>query len=157
MISLPTRWRSAGPDTVFSYFWPPAAIWTVFAGLHVDVSIVVNAVLPGVVTGVDETVLAAQLEKPLHRVCVLQVGGADKFVALDAEFVPEGAPLGGHLRDKFGFRDAGFFGGALDVDAVLIGARGHDHVVAAHAFVAADGGAHDGRGGIAHVRKGVQV
>src|SRR5260370_27638586 len=126
-------------------FGRTAAIWTVFAGLHVDVGIVVNAVLPGVVTGVDETVLAAQLEKPLRRVGVLQVGGADKLVALDAEFVPEGAPLGGHLRDKFGFRDAGFFGGALAVDAVLLGARGHNPVSAAHALSPAGCGTDEGR------------
>ena len=59
-----------------------AAIGTVFTGLHVHVSIVVDAVLSGVVAGVDETVFAAQFEKPLHGVGVFQVGGADKLVAL---------------------------------------------------------------------------
>src|SRR2546429_524953 len=57
-------------------FCGPAAIGTVFAGLYVHVGIVVDAVLPGVVTGIDETVFAAQLEKPLHGVRVFQVGGA---------------------------------------------------------------------------------
>src|SRR6266446_7826008 len=81
-------------------FCRPATIGTVFAGLHVHVSIVVNAVLPGVVPGVNETVFAAQFEKPLHGVGVFQVGGANKFIALNTKFVPEGAPLGGHFRNK---------------------------------------------------------
>ena len=113
--------------------------------------------MTGVVAGVDETIVAALLEEPLDGVRVFEVGGADEFVALDAEFVPEGAPLGGHFRDEFGFRDAGFFGGELDVHAVLVGAGGHDHVVAAHAFVAADGVAHDSRIGVANVRQSVRV
>ena len=65
-------------------FRGPAAIGTVFAGLHVHIGIVVDAVLPGVVTGVNETVFAAQFEKPLDGMGVLQVGGADKLVALNA-------------------------------------------------------------------------
>ncbi len=121
-----------------------SAIGTVLAGLNVNVGIVVNAVLAGVVAGVDETIVAALLEKPLDGVRVFQVRGADKFIALDAEFIPESTPLGGHFRDEFGFGDACFFGGAFDVHAVFIGAGGHDHVVAAHALVAADGVAHDG-------------
>src|SRR6266849_6448822 len=70
-----------------------AAIGTLLPWLHVDICVVVDAVLPGVVTGVNETVFAAQFEKPLHGVSVFQVGGADKFIALNTEFVPEGAPL----------------------------------------------------------------
>src|SRR5216683_1562802 len=134
-----------------------AAIGAVLAGLYVDVGVVVDAVLAGVVSGVDETIVSALLEKPLHGVRVLQVGSTNKFVALDTEFVPEGAPLRGHFRDEFGFRNAGLFRGALDVDAVLIGAGGHDHVVAAHAFVAADGVAHDGRVSVADMRQAVRV
>src|SRR6266478_6217078 len=134
-----------------------ATIGAVLAGLHVDVGIVVDAVLPRVVTGIDETIVAALLEEPLHGVSVFQIRGADKFVALDAEFIPKGAPFRGHFRDEFGFGNAGFFGGALDVDAVFVGAGGHDHVVAAHAFVAADGVAHDGRVGVADVRQAVRV
>src|SRR5258705_5645437 len=65
-----------------------AAIRAVLARFHVDVGIVVNAVLAGVVAGVDETIVAALLEKPLNGVRVFQIGSADKFVALDAEFVP---------------------------------------------------------------------
>ncbi len=138
-------------------FRGPAAIGTVLPWLHVHVSIVVNAVLPGVVTGVNETVFAAQFEKPLHGVGVFQVGGADKFVALNTEFLPQGAPLPGHFRHEFGFGDACLFGGALDVDAVLVRAGGHDDVVAAHAFVAADGVAHDRRIRVADVRQAVRV
>ncbi len=134
-----------------------AAVGTVFSGLHVDVGVVVDAVLPGVVAGVDEPIVAALLEKPLHGVRVLQVRSADKFVALDAQFVPQGAPLGGHFRDKFRFWDARFLRRALDVDAVLVGTGSHDYVVAAHAFVAADGVAHDGRIGVADMRQAVRV
>ncbi len=88
---------------------------------------------------------------------VFQVGRADEFVALDTEFVPESAPLGGHFRHEFGFGNAGFFGGALDVDAVLVGSGGHDHVVATHALVAAYGVTDDGRVGVANVRQAVRV
>jgi hypothetical protein len=41
-----------------------ATIGAVLARLYVDVSIVVDAVLPGVVAGVDEAIVAALLEKP---------------------------------------------------------------------------------------------
>src|SRR5882724_509450 len=65
-------------------FRGPAAIGTVFTRLHVHVGIVVDAVLPRVVSWVDETIFAAQLEEPLHRVRMFQVGGANKLVALNA-------------------------------------------------------------------------
>ena len=59
--------------------------------------------------------------------------------AVMTEFIPERAPGVGHVGDKFGFGDAGFLGGALDVDAVLVGAGGHHDFIAAHALVAANG------------------
>ena len=107
--------------------------------------------------GIDKAVFAAQLEKPLHGVRVLQIRGADEFVARNAEFVPKHFPLRGHFRDEFRFGYAGFFRGAFDVHAMLVGAGGHRHVVAAHAFVAPDGVAHDGRVGVADVRQAVGV
>ncbi len=88
---------------------------------------------------------------------VLRVRGADKYIALNAQFIPEGAPLGRHLGYKFGFRHTGFARGALDVDAMLVRAGGHHHVVAEHALVAADGVAHDRRVGVADVWQAVRV
>src|SRR5260370_10643043 len=126
----------------------PAAIRTIFAGLYVYVRIVEDAVLPSVVPRIDIAIFAAALKQPLHGSVVLHISGANKSIALDAEFVPKGAPLRGHFGDEFGFGYAGFFGGALDVDAVLVGTGGHDHVVAAHALVAADGIAPAGRVGV---------
>jgi len=64
-----------------------ATIGARLAGLHIDISVVVDAVLPGVVAGVHEAVVTELFEKPLHGVRVFQIGGADKFVALDAQFV----------------------------------------------------------------------
>ncbi len=134
-----------------------ATVGAVLAGLYVDVGVVVDAVLPGVMTGIDETVVAALFEKPLDSVGVFEIGGADKFVALDAEFVPKSTPFGGHFRDEFGFGYAGFFGGALDVDAVFVSAGGHHDLVAAHALVAADGVTHDRGIRVADVRQAVRV
>src|SRR5258708_1031098 len=87
---------------------------------------------------VDVAVFPAELEEPLDGGDVLGVGGANEFVGRDAKLVPEGGPGVGHFGDEFGFRDAGFFGGAFDVDAVLVGAGGHYDVVAAHALVTAN-------------------
>ncbi len=88
---------------------------------------------------------------------MFQVRRADKLIALNAQFIPEGAPFGRHLGHKFGFRHSGFARGAFDVDAVLVRAGGHHHVVAEHALVTADGVAHDRRVGVADVRQAVRV
>src|SRR6202521_259692 len=77
-------------------FRGPAAIGTVFARLHVHIGIVVDTVLPRVMPWIDETIFAAQLEKPLHGVSVFQVGGTNKLVALNAELVPECLPFCRH-------------------------------------------------------------
>src|SRR6185369_12233277 len=134
-----------------------AAIGTVFAGLHVHIGVVVDAILPDVVAFVDVVVLAAAAEEPLHGADVREIGGADEFVRGNAEFFPERFPGFSHAGDKFGFRDAGFLRGALDVDAVLIGAGGHDHVEAAHALKPAHGVADDGGVDVADVRQAVGV
>ena len=66
----------------------------------------------------------------------------------------------GGAAKHFGARsvdDAGFFGGAFDVDAVLVGAGGEDDFVAEHALVATDGVAHDRGVGVADVREAVGV
>src|SRR4029077_6813151 len=134
------------------------AIGAVVSGLGVvHESVVVDAVLAGVVAFVDVAVFPAELEKPLHGADVLEIGGADEFVGGDAEFVPKGAPGVGHFGDVFGFGDAGLFGGAFDVDAVLVGAGGHDDVVAAHALVAADDIGDDGGVGVADVGEPIGV
>src|SRR5229473_2576455 len=90
-------------------FGGAAAVRTILSGLHVDIRVVVNAVLSRVVAGIDVTVFPALAEEPLHGVCVLYFRGADEFIALDAKVIPELAPLGGHFRDEYGFRDTSFF------------------------------------------------
>ncbi len=133
-------------------------VGTIVAGLGVvDEGVVIDAVLTGVVAFIDVTVFLAEFEEPLHGADVAQVGGADEFIGRNAEFVPESAPGVGHFGDEFGFRDAGFFGGAFDVDAVLIGAGGHDNVVAAHTLEASNGVADDRRVGVTNVRQAVGV
>jgi len=57
---------------------------------YVHVSVVVDAVLAGVVAGVDETIVAALFEKPLDGVRVFEVRRTDKFVAWTPKFVPQG-------------------------------------------------------------------
>ena len=134
-----------------------STVGTIFPSLYVHVSVVVDAVLPGIVAGVDESVFTAQFEEPLDGMRVLQIRSANEFVAGNAEFVPEGFPLGSHFRDEFGFRDARFFRGAFDIHTVFVGAGSHHHVITAHAFIAADGVADDGRIRVANVRQAVRV
>ena len=138
-------------------FRRPAAIGAGLSRLHVNVRVVVNAVLAAVVTGIDVAVFAAEFEQPLDRARVAHFRGADEFVALNAKFIPECFPFGGHFGYEFGFRDAGFLGGALDVDAVFVGAGGQDDLVAQHALVAAYGVAHDRGVRMADVREAVRV
>ncbi len=65
------------------------AIGTVVAGLGIiHKSVVVDAVLAGVMALVDVAVLAAKAEEPLHGTNVPQVGGADKFIGGESELVP---------------------------------------------------------------------
>ena len=74
-------------------FGGAAAIGTIFAGLGVvHVSVVVDAVLAGVVAFVDVAVFVAEFEEPLHGADVVEIGGANEFVGGEAEFVPESAP-----------------------------------------------------------------
>src|SRR5208283_3398840 len=135
-----------------------SAVRAILAGLGVVYEgVVVDAVLAGVVAFVDVAVFSAAPEKPLHGADVFQIGGAHEFVGGNTEFIPEGAPGLGHVGDEFPFGDAGFFGGAFDVDAVLVGAGGHHDVVAAHAFVAANRITHHGGVGVADVRQAVRV
>src|ERR1700680_3547446 len=49
------------------------------------------------------------------------------------------------------------FGGALDVDTMLVGAGGEDRVEALHPLEASDGIGGDGGVGVADVRRGVGV
>src|ERR1700737_4300891 len=82
-------------------FRGPAAIGTILAGLYVDVGIVVDAVLSGVVARIDVAILAAQPEKPLDGSRVTNFRGANELVGRNAKFVPQGAPLVSHLGDEF--------------------------------------------------------
>ena len=139
-------------------FRGPAAVGTVVARLRiVHEGIVVNAVLAGVVTLVDVTVFAAESKEPLHGSNVRQVRGTDEFIRGETQLIPQGAPLRGHLGNEGGLRHAGFFSCALDVNTMLVRARGHHHFVAAHALVAANGVRHYGRICVADVRQAVRV
>jgi len=74
---------------------------------------------------IDVSRFAEEFEEPLHGADVAEIGGADKFLGGEAQFVPEGAPSVRHFGDKFRFRHASFFCGAFDIDAVFVGAGGH--------------------------------
>jgi len=79
-----------------------------FRRLYVDVGIVVDAVLPGVVAGVDETIVTALLEEPLDGVRVLQVRGADEFIA----WTPSSSQSAFHsaaISRRIRIRDAAFW------------------------------------------------
>src|ERR1700687_1527252 len=135
-----------------------AAVWAGIAGSSVNnISIVENAVLSGVMPSIDKTVLAAKSKKPLHGVGMLQIGGADEFIALNAEFIPGGAPFGGHFCNEFRFRDSGLARGAFDIHTMLVGACGHHHVVTHHALVATNRVAHDSRVGVADMRQAIGI
>src|ERR1700683_2326382 len=145
-------------------FRRPSAIRTRIARPRVvHVSVVENAVLAGVLpfvnvlTARSTAIFAAPLEEPLPRVRVLQVGGADELVTLDAEFVPNPAPLAGHFVDEFLWRLARLRCRALDVDAVLVRAGRQHHIESAHALVTANGVAHDRRIRVPDVRQPVRV
>src|SRR5579883_2289712 len=69
------------------------AIRAEIAGIGLgDEGVVVNAVEAGVMAFINVAVLAALAEEPLDGAHVLEIGGADKFVGRNAEFVPESAP-----------------------------------------------------------------
>src|SRR5205814_8565839 len=82
-------------------FRGPPAIGTILARLYVDISIVIDAVLPSIVAGIDKAVFAAQLEKPLHGVRVLQIRGANEFVDGNAEFILASIQLGVQFRYEY--------------------------------------------------------
>ena len=139
-------------------FGGAAAVGTIVTGLSVvHKSVVVDAVLAGVVAFVDVAVFAAKFEEPLHGAHVLKIRGTNEFVGRNAEFEPQCAPGVSHFGYEFGFGDTGFFSGAFDIDAVFVGAGSHDHLVAAHTFVAADDIGDDGGVGVADVRQAIGV
>jgi len=95
---------------------------------------VVDAVLPGVVTGVNETVFAAQFEKPLHGVGVFQVCGPDKFVALNTEFVHRARHSAAIFATNSDSGTPAFLAERSTLTPCSFRAGGHNDVVAAHAF-----------------------
>ncbi len=103
-----------------------------------------------------ETRLGAA-DQILHGYGVARRSGADEIGVADAEELPEIAENLLVAVYKVGGGDAEFFGGAFDIDAVLVGAGEVGDVEAAHALVARDHVADDGGVGRADVRAGVRV
>ena len=128
-------------------------------GRVADVEIVVDAVAAFVFAFVDgfwsEALGAAN--QILHGNSVVRRGGADEIGVADAEEFPKLKEYFLVAVNQFGGRDSLLFGGAFDIDAVLVGAREVRDFVAAHALVARDYVADDGRIGRADVRARVRV
>ena len=106
---------------------------------------------------VDVAILFAKPEQPLHRAHVSKVGGANKLVGGQTQFIPQSPPGIRHAGHKFGFRDACVFRGALHVYAVFVGTGGHHHVVAPHLLVASHDVCHHRRIGVSDMRQAVRV
>ena len=96
-------------------------------------------------------------DQSLHRAGVVIGGGAHEIGDADAEELPEIAKDFFVFIDELLRRDSGFFGGAFDIDAMLVGAGQVGDIVATHSFVAGDDVADDGGVGRADVRARVRV
>ena len=93
----------------------------------------------------------------MHGAGVLVRGGADEIRVGDSEQLPQitenlFVPVDQLLRG-----DSGFFGGALDIDAVLVRTCEIGDVISAHAFVARNHIADDCGVGRADVRTRIRV
>ena len=136
----------------------PAAIGAGIAGLGViDVEIVEDAVLAGVRAFIDVAVIAATLEQVIDHARVFGAGGALEVIDLEAERLPLVFELAGDDVAEFLGRFAGALGGALHIDAVLVGAGGEHGFVSLHALEAPDHVGHDGGVGMADVGRGIDV
>ena len=96
-------------------------------------------------------------DQSLHRAGVIIGSGAHEIGDADAEQLPEITKDFFVFVDQLLRRDSGFFGGAFDVDAVLVSAGQVGDIVAAHSFVAGDDVADDGGVGRADVGARVRV
>ena len=116
-----------------------------------------DAVLAPVEVELEVTGVVAALEQLEHAGAVAGFGGADEVVVGDLEVLPR---LGELRRDRIGERlrvEAGGVGGALDVEAVLVGPGEEQDVVAEQPSPARQRVTDDGGVGVPEVRFGVDV
>ncbi len=116
-----------------------------------------DAVLAPVEVELEVTGVVAALEQLEHPGAVPGFGGADEVVVGDLEVLPR---LGELWRDRIGERlriEAGGVGGALDVEAVLVGSGEEQDVVAEQSSPARQRVTDDGGVGVPEVRFGVDV
>src|SRR5690348_14382914 len=102
-------------------FCGPSALWarrSRTGGIHVE--FVENAILPGVLALVDETVVAQAAEHLLYAALVLRVCGADELVVAQPQQLPELAEAGGNLVRPLLRRLACGLRGALHVYPMLV-------------------------------------
>ena len=85
------------------------------------------------------------------------IGSADETVVLDAQLGPQRLIFGGNTIHEF-LRGLARFGGSLDdLVAVLIRAREHAGIFAAHAVEALERVSHKGSIGMPEMRPGIDV
>jgi len=133
------------------------AVGTIVAGFGVvHESVVVDAVLAGVMAFVDVTVFPKSLKSHWHGAHVAEIGGAHEFFGGVGRVRPTGArQASAILATNSDSGTPAFLAAAFDIDAVFVGAGSHDDFVAAHTFVAADDIGDDGGVGVADVRQAV--
>jgi len=88
---------------------------------------------------------------------VLRVGGALEMIHLEAQQLPLSFEFAGDGIAEFLGRLAGALGGALHIDAMLVGAGGQHGLVTLHALEALHQVGHDGGVGVADMRRGIHV
>ncbi len=138
-------------------FGGASAIGARGAGFGVNVKLVGDAVLAGVGSFVDVSVVANFAPEGLHAFFVAGRGGADEIVVLQAHAIPEGAELGGDFVGELLRRFVRGLGCALDLLSVLVGTGQEPGVVSEHAVAAGDGVAGDGGVGVSDVGMRVDV
>src|SRR5580658_3668402 len=138
-------------------FGRTAAIGTGSARLRIDVKLVENAVLAGVGSIVDISVVANLAPQRLHPLFVPLGGGADEIVVGQTHMIPEGTEFRGDLIGELLRRLARSLGGALDLLTVLVGAGQEPGVISQHAVPPRDRVAGNGGVGVANVRMRIDV
>jgi hypothetical protein len=139
-------------------FGGPAAIRAGVARLGVvNVQIVEDAILPGVRTLVDITILPAPIEEIIHHAGVFRVRGPLEVVDFEVQHLPLPSELGRYDVAEFQGSLALSLRGAFDVDAMLVATGGEHGLVTLHALKAFDEVGNDSRIGMADMRRGVDV
>src|SRR5215471_10934059 len=139
-------------------FRGPSALRAGIARLgRIHIKLVIDAILPGIGTGVDEALRLHPAEEFLYAALVPGLSGADEIVVSDVHPIKETAKFSGNLINPFLWRYLGSGGRALNVDAMLIRPGQKKRVVAEHALAARDGVAHNTGISVPNVRARVHV